>query len=74
MALWKITTKRSATINSIRIEKGMTVEIVTSSNSNPLSTLQGREQIASAFMTKYGIDMKKACQISYSNMDTVMVK
>ena len=43
--------------NGVFIEKGMTVEVVTSTTSNPLNNPQGRDQIAAAFMSKYGVDM-----------------
>ena len=36
MALWKITVKTSGNVNGVRLEKGMSVECVTSSTSNPL--------------------------------------
>lgn len=72
MALWKFTTKRATTTNGVRIEKGMSVEVVTPTTSNPINTPQGREQIASAFMVKYGIDLKKAYYITSNNLDYTM--
>ena len=42
MPLFKITTKQSKNTNGIRIEKGMSVDVVTSSMSNPLTTNGGR--------------------------------
>lgn len=74
MALWKFTTKRSGTINGIRIEKGMTIEVVTPNTSNPLNTPQGKEQIAVAFMHKYGVDLKKAHYLTSANLDCSMNK
>lgn len=43
--------------DGVFIEKGMTVEVVTPTTSNPLNNPQGRDQIAAAFMTKCGVDM-----------------
>lgn len=60
--------------NGVFIEKGMTVEVVTPTTSNPLNNPQGRDQIAAAFMTKYGVDMKKAQSLTSSYLDYVMSK
>ena len=45
--------------NEVRIEPGMTVEVVTQSMNNPLLT-NGGQAVADAFMRIYGIDIKKA--------------
>ena len=45
--------------NGVRIEPGMTVEVVTQSMNNPLLTNDG-QAVADAFMRIYGIDIKKA--------------
>ena len=45
--------------NGVRIEPGMTVEVVTQSMNNPLLT-NGDQAVADAFMRIYGIDIKKA--------------
>jgi len=60
--------------NGVFIEKGMTVEVVTPTTSNPLNNPQGRDQIAAAFMTKYGVDMKKAQSLTSSYLDSSMTK
>lgn len=52
MPIWKFTTKMKRNCNGVFIEKGMTVEVVTPTTSNPLNNPQGRDQIAAAFMTK----------------------
>lgn len=74
MPIWKFTTKMKRNCNGVFIEKGMTVEIVTSTTSNPLNNPQGRDQIAAAFMTKYGVDMKKAQNLTSGYLDAVMSK
>lgn len=74
MPIWKFTTKMKRNCNGVFIEKGMTVEVVTLTTSNPLNNPQGRDQIAAAFMTKYGLDMKKAQSLSSSHLDSVMSK
>lgn len=74
MPLWNFTTKNKRQCNGIFVEKGMTVEVVTPTTSNPLNNPQGREQIATAFMTKYGVDMKKAQMLTASYLDYTMSK
>lgn len=74
MPLWKFTTKMKRNCNGVFIEKGMTVEVVTPTTSNPLNNPQGREQIAAAFMAKYGVDMKKAGNLTSGYLDAKMTR
>lgn len=60
MALFRITVKQnSLNYNGVRLEKGMSVEIVANSSSNPLNTNEGRQKVIEAFKNKYGTDMTK---------------
>lgn len=59
MTRFRITTKMMKNSNGVRIEPGMTVEVVTQSMNNPLLT-NGGQAVADAFMRIYGIDIKKA--------------
>ena len=59
MALFQITTKHTRNCNGIRIEPGMSVQVVTQSMSNPVIT-NGGQPVVDAFMRIYGIDIKKA--------------
>lgn len=59
MARFIITTKHVKNTNGIRIEPGMSVQVVTQSMSNPVTT-NGGQAVADAFMRIYGIDIKKA--------------
>lgn len=59
MAMFQITTKNRKQSNGIRIEPGMTVQVVTQSMSNPVNT-NGGQAIIDAFYRIYGIDIKKA--------------
>ena len=54
--------------NGIRIEPGMTVEVVTQSMSNPV-TVNGGQAVADAFMRIYGIDIKKAGALNMTYLD-----
>lgn len=58
MALFKATVKNTRLNNGVRLEKGMSVEFV-STFASPISTNGGKEVIA-AFERKYGVDIEKA--------------
>ena len=68
MAKFRITTKQIKNSNGIRIEPGMTVEVVTQSMSNPV-TVNGGQAVADAFMRIYGIDIKKAGALNMTYLD-----
>ena len=53
--------------NDIRIEPGMSVEVVTQSMSNPVTTNGGR-QVIDAFFRIYGIDIKRVGILSMSEL------
>lgn len=59
MPRFRITTKNRKNVNDIRIEPGMSVEVVTQSMSNPVIT-NGGQAVIDAFYRIYGIDIKKA--------------
>lgn len=59
MARFIITTKHVKNTNGIRIEPDMSVQVVTQSMSNPVTT-NGGQVVIDAFMRIYGIDIKKA--------------
>ena len=59
MPKFKITTKHTRNCNGVRIEPGMTVEIVSQSMSNPVTT-NGGQIVADAFFRIYGVDIRKA--------------
>ena len=58
MALFRVTVKRMNNTNGIRVEKGMSVEVVTNSLSNPLTT-NGGQAVADAFYRIYGIMLER---------------
>lgn len=57
--IYKITVKTSKNSNGIRIERGMSVEVVTNNITNPVTT-NGGQAVVDAFMRIYGIDIRKA--------------
>lgn len=73
MALFKITVKQKVRTNGIVLDPGMSVEVVTQSMSNPVST-NGGQTVVDAFMRIYGIDIKKAGALSmvYLNVERLV--
>lgn len=63
-----ITTKQMKNANGIRIEPGMSVEVVTQSMSNPVLT-NGGQPVADAFMRIYGIDIRRAGALNMAYLD-----
>ena len=72
MALFQITTKHGKSVNGMRIEPGMTVQVVTQSMSNPVTT-NGGQPVIDAFMRIYGIDIKKAGCLNMADLDVERV-
>ncbi len=61
--LYRITVKNSKLTSGIRVEKGMSVDVVSNSMSNPVTT-NGGQAVADVFMRIYGIDIRKAGALS----------
>ena len=59
MPLYKITVKTRVVTNGIRLEPGMSVEVVSNSFIDPVHT-NGGQAVADAFMRIYGVDIKRA--------------
>lgn len=72
MALFKAIVNRTATINGIHIEKGMSVEIASKYTSNPIS-INGGHEVIDAFMRKYGIDIRKANMVNSSCIEVIKI-
>ena len=72
MPLFRVTVKQMKLTSGIRIEPGMTVDVVSSSMSNPLTT-NGGQLVADAFMRVYGIDLKRIGALSTVYLDVVRV-
>lgn len=69
MLLYRVTVKQMKVSNGLRIEKGMSVDVVTNSISNAVVT-DGGQLVTDAFMRLYGIDLKKlgAMNMVYSDV------
>lgn len=68
MPLYKVTVTRTVMSNGIRLEKGMSVEVVTPIVTNPVSVNNG-ESVKSAFWRIYGIDLTPIWIITRSALD-----
>lgn len=68
MPLFRVTVKQSKLSGGMRIERGMQVDVVTNSMSNPL-TVSGGQAVADAFMRIYGVDMKRLGALSTVYLD-----
>ena len=66
--IYKITVKTSKNSNGIRIERGMSVEVVTNNISNPVTT-NGGQAVVDAFMRIYGIDIRKVGALNMVYLD-----
>ena len=72
MPLFRVTVKQMKLTSGMRIEPGMTVDVVSNSMSNPLTT-NGGQLVADAFMRVYGIDLKRIGALSTVYLDVVRV-
>ncbi len=72
MPRFKITTKQRTQLNGIRIEPGMSVEVVTRDFVNPL-LVNGGQVVVDAFRRIYGIDIKKAGVCSPVYLDVIQI-
>ena len=66
--LYRITVKQSKVGNGVRLDRGMSVDVVTNSTSNPVTT-NGGQPVADAFMRIYGVDIKKAGALNMAYLD-----
>ena len=59
MPLFRVTVKTRVNTNRVRLEPGMSVDVVTDSYSDPVHT-NGGQSVIDAFKRIYGIDIKQA--------------
>ena len=70
--LYRITVKNPKLTNGIRVERGMSVDVVSNSMSNPVTT-NGGQAVVDAFMRIYGIDIKRAGALSMAFLNVERV-
>lgn len=68
MPLYRVTVKQMKVSNGIRIEPGMSADVVTNSISNPVST-NGGQAVNDAFMRLYGVDLKRLGALNMIYLD-----
>lgn len=71
--LYRVTVKSSKNSNGIRIERGMSVEVVTNNITNPVTT-NGGQAVADAFMRIYGIDIRRAGALNMVYLDVKKIR
>ena len=72
MPLYRVTVKQPKLTNGQRIERGMSVDVVTKSISNPVST-NGGQSVNDAFMRIYGIDLKQLGALNMVYLDVTRI-
>ena len=66
--VYRVTVKSSKNSNGIRVERGMSVDVVTNNITNPVTT-NGGQAVADAFMRIYGIDIRKVGALNMVYLD-----
>ena len=73
MAKYRITTKHLLTTNGIRIEPGMSVEVITPNIGNPIVN-NGGTLVQQAFLRIYSVDIKKAGCLNMGELSVEEIK
>jgi hypothetical protein len=68
MALFRITVKAPRRTAGAWVEKGMTVDIVSKSLSNPI-LIDGGQEVINAFQRVYGVNIKQAGALNTTYLD-----
>ena len=68
MPLFRVTVKQRVNSNGVRLEPGMSVDVVSNSFSDPVHT-NGGQSVIDAFMRIYGVDVKKAGALNNVYLD-----
>lgn len=66
--LYRVTVKQNKLNAGIRIERGMSVDVVTNSITNPVTT-NGGQPVVDAFMRIYGIDLRQLGALNMAYLD-----
>ncbi|NDV66341.1 DUF6140 family protein [Bacteroides sp. 224] len=72
MPIYRVTVKNARNANGVRLEKGMSVDVVTNNISNPV-VANGGQAVIDAFFRIYGIDIKKAGALTTAYLDAVKI-
>lgn len=66
--LYRVTVKQNKLTSGMRVERGMSVDVITNSIANPVIT-NGGQVVADAFMRIYGIDIRKIGVLNMAYLD-----
>ena len=66
--LYRVTVKQNKLTSGMRVERGMSVDVVTNSIANPVTT-NGGQVVADAFMRIYGIDIRRIGALNMAYLD-----
>jgi len=66
--IYRFTVKQNKLTSGIRVERGMSIDVVTNSMNNPVTT-NGGQPIVDAFMRIYGIDLRKVGALNMAYLD-----
>ena len=66
--VYRVTVKNSKLTSGIRVERGMSVDVVTNNITNPVTT-NGGQAVADAFIRIYDIDIRRAGALSMAYLD-----
>ena len=66
--LYRVTVKQNKLTSCMRVERGMSVDVVTNSIANPVTT-NGGQVVADAFMRIYGIDIRRIGALNMAYLD-----
>lgn len=70
--VYRVTVKNSKLTSGIRVERGMSVDVITNNITNPVTT-NGGQVVVDAFMRIYGIDIRRAGALSMAYLDVQRV-
>lgn len=73
MALFKVNVKNTLFRNGVRLEKGMSVDVVMLSPAHHPLHFNSGQAIVDAFMRIYGIDLRKANAVNSAVLEVVRV-
>ena len=71
--VYRVTVKSSKLTSGIRVERGMSVDVVTNNITNPVTT-NGGQAVADAFMRIYGIDIRKVGALNMAYLDVQRIE
>jgi len=70
--LYRVTVKQNKLTSGMRVERGMSVDVVTNCIANPVTT-NGGQDVADAFMRIYGIAIRKIGALNMAYLDVKQI-